>query len=182
MATLTLDDLKIAQNYAKALLDCAADDNEAKQLHDGLVQLRDVVNSVPELGIFLGNPQIADAEKQALASEHLTQGQDSRIVTLVQLLLTNKRSHLLAGVAEQYETLLNQQTQTAKAKLTTAVEISDDLESKIRQSLQSLYGYQRIDVDTMVNPDILGGAIVQIDDHLIDGSYRTRLRELAKSL
>jgi F-type H+-transporting ATPase subunit delta len=181
MATLKLDDLKIAQNYAKALLSCASSDDDAEQLYDNLVQLKAVVTEVPELVLFLANPQVCAAEKDALVNDHLTNGQDVRVVSLVRILLENNRPHLLAGIADQYESLLNQRTQTAKAKLTTAVEIPATLEKKVQQSLQSLYGYHSVEIEAVVDPDILGGAIVQIDDHLIDGSYRNRLQQLAKS-
>ena len=76
--------------------------------------------------------------------------------------------------------VLNSAQQTVVAKLTTAVEISATLEKKVQKTVQSLYGYKKVDIVRDVDPDILGGAIIQIDDHVIDGSFKTKLNSMEK--
>jgi F-type H+-transporting ATPase subunit delta len=69
-----------------------------------------------------------------------------------------------------------------RAHVTTAVPLSDEDQQAIADRLQSLTRANAIRMETSVDPAIIGGLVARVGDRLIDGSTRSRLIQLRKSL
>lgn len=95
----------------------------------------------------------------------------------IALLAENKRLIALPAIAKQYNALLAREANIGSARLTTAVEVDDAYRQTLTAAL-SKRTQRQISLTCHVDPAILGGAIIHLDDHVIDGSLRGKLARL----
>ncbi len=177
-----LEARKIALRYAKALLDAAQEENTLSELRVSLTSLRQIYQELPEFRRFFDNPAIPLSEKQDLVEKHLKKGVSPLVGNLLSLLVENERLDILSEVLDVSLELLNQREGIAKAQFIVPVPITATLEKKVRTTLEQLFGYQQVELETTVDSTILAGAIVKIGDKIIDGSYHSKLEMLRRQV
>jgi len=68
----------------------------------------------------------------------------------------------------------------AQAEVVSAIELEEELRNRIRKTLETTFGFSRVDIQNRVDPGLLGGVIIKLQDQVIDGSYIGRLEEMRK--
>lgn len=94
------------------------------------------------------------------------------------LVIHNKRVEYIPAILHTYRVLYRQEKGITRAWLTTAAE-DPELVDKLR-TLMKLQGYTQVDFKTEVNPDLIGGFILQVDDKRLDASIARQLRTIRK--
>jgi F-type H+-transporting ATPase subunit delta len=171
---------RLARVYANSLLAAALRESPERpvELGDELTSfVRDVVVAEPEVGEFLSSPAVGKKAKAAALTPAL-EGQVSDLLRgFVGVLARNNRLDLLRGVAGAYRQLLEERAGRVPVKVTAAVELSDAQRAAIASSLKNVLDQEPV-LDVRVDPDLLGGMVVQVGDTVIDTSVRTRLQSL----
>jgi F-type H+-transporting ATPase subunit delta len=88
---------------------------------------------------------------------------------------------LLGEVIAELGRMMRGGPQVQIARVTTAIPLSDQEKEAFRQKLAAKYG-ENLELDFNVDPAIVGGAIVQVGDKVIDGSVATRLEAMSNAL
>ncbi len=128
----------------------------------------------------LENTRISRGAKQRLIESGLGD-QPPLPLNLARLLVGKGRTALAAGIAAQFDELVEAHQGIARATARTAVPLSEEVKQAMVQRLESETGL-RVLLETEVDADLIGGAVVQIGDRLIDASTRARLTALRESL
>lgn len=98
-------------------------------------------------------------------------------LNLFRLLYRKNRLALGPSIASYFHEIWDEEQGVERAVVRTAVEIDDATRERIREQLSQQSG-KTIELETEVDPSLIGGAVIRIGDRLIDGSTRTRLRQL----
>ena len=93
------------------------------------------------------------------------------------MLAQNNRLGLLRGVAAAYRAIIDERSGRVRVKVTVAVPLADEQKTKLTANLKDLLKQEPV-LDVRVDPDLLGGMIVQVGDSVVDTSVRTRLQSL----
>jgi F-type H+-transporting ATPase subunit delta len=140
----------------------------------------ETVRQVPELGEVLRNPQLDPrAKSQALAA--LTEGYDELVRNFLRLLAEKGRAARLDEIQREFERLVAREQGQLNVELTTAFELSDDEARDILARIESATG-RRIEATRKVDPDLIGGLILQAGSLRLDASVRGRLERLRQGL
>jgi F-type H+-transporting ATPase subunit delta len=170
---------QIARRYARAYFDLA---RQAKDIPAWRTALADVVQLLTDeqVATALSDPRISQAERARVVAE-LLKDAPAPARNLARLLVERGRAAVLPLVVQEYDALADRESGVLRAEVTTAVPVSTQLETRIRDELASKLGG---DVQTTVrqDPSILGGLVIRIGDRVIDGSVRTRLEQLQAAL
>ncbi len=134
----------------------------------------------PETQAILENPRVPLSLKKQLLAEKL-EGQNQMVLNLAFLLATRGKTLLAPDIAAAYEDLLNHHYGLQPAEVTTAVPLDEAEKEKLVKYLSDVTG-KKVLVTTRVDPGIIGGLVARAGDQLIDGSIRSRLAELKRSL
>ncbi len=177
-----LENRKVAQRYAKALMECAEEQGQWEKVTAGMDQLHRLYLEVPEMNRFFSNPVIPLAEKTAVYQEEMAQALPPLVANLLQLLLDNERMALLPEILEAVLALVQAQQGLVQAEVTVPVPLDDALEKKLRKTLETVFEYQKVELNVKVDPAILAGATIRLGDKLIDGSYLGKLEMLRKQV
>lgn len=168
-----------ARRYARALFDLAA---ERGRQEEWQAQLRDAATaaSEPTVALYLGLPRVPIEDKLD-AVRRLLEGYDPLVVNAVQLLTQRRALDALADVAAEYDALLNETMGRVPVSVTSAVALSGPQQTRLSGELgRALRG--EVVLDLREDAALLGGLIVQVGDQVIDGSVRTRLDAMRRTL
>lgn len=167
-----------ARRYAEALLGLAADERAVKQFRASLEQLATVFDR-PTIAALRDPAVPVQRRRDALAAA--LRDEPAAVRSLFVLLLERDRIAIVPQIARALEDIVDQREGIAKARITTAVELRDQeredlvrqLERRSRKKLRATFAVDR---------GLIGGARVQIGDHLIDASLSAKLSALGRLL
>ena len=168
-----------AKRYAQAAFELARDRNELEVWERDLTSL-DAALASNEALAFVANRQVPRDLKEDFV--HRAAGELSPLVwNLVRLLNQRGRLELLPRIAERFRELLDERRGIAHVQVLTAVEVSPEEREALTRRLSELTGKQ-VEMQTFVEPEILGGLVARIGDRLIDGSTKSKLLALKRQL
>lgn len=171
---------RLAGRYAKSLIDLAIEKNQLDAVYNDMLLLQSACRGSRELLNLLKSPIIA-SDKKGKILEAITQGKISVITATFNKLLLNKGREaylpeIISAFIDQYKELKGIHT----VKLTTAVAVSEDLKNSILAKLRSDRGLEKIELNTAVSEDLIGGFVLEIGDQLVDASIAYDLNNIKK--
>lgn len=169
---------RIATRYAKSLIDLAIEQNKLEQVSADLGSVREAARH-RELNLMLKSP-IVHADKKLAVLDALFKGKIEPLTLGYLHLLVNKgREAYIPEIAAefviQYKILKNITT----VRLTTAAPVGEALLSDLRQRLlASGVTAANLDLETKVDPALIGGFLLEFDNRRYDASVAHKLDEL----
>jgi F-type H+-transporting ATPase subunit delta len=168
-----------ARRYAQAAFSVALEQGNPERWLADLDALSDLVARV-EAAAVLESDRVPDAAKETLLKAALPDA-DPLVLNLARLLVAKRRIRLAGQVREEFGNLLDAHKGRARATVTTAVPLSDEQKTEIAGKLSRITG-KTVSVEEEIDPGIIGGLVARIGDTLIDGSTRSKLVALKRSL
>ena len=166
--------------YANALFEAARDQQKLEPVGEQLAQLVEAEREVPELRGLLRNPQL-DPRARRAALEDVLEGTDDLLRNFLLVLADKGRAGQLEEIAAEFARLVAEAEGIVHAQLTTAVELSDDEAGKLLQQIEQASG-RKVEASRSVDPDLIGGIVLQVGSHRLDASVRGRLDRLRRQL
>ena len=172
-----------AVRYARALFDVAKKEADIQQVGREISAFANLVSSHEMLARTLANPAIPVQRKRGVIEQLIARaGTLSPVVSKLLVLLADRdRLALLPEIASAYEARLMDEAQIVRAQVTTAVELPADRIKQLQQGLARVTGRQ-VQLDTRVDPAIIGGAVARIGSTVYDGSVTTQLEKVKERL
>lgn len=167
-----------SRRYAEAMLDIAARDGKVAEYRAAFDELALAIG--PEALRALREPSVP-VQRRVDATAAAAKGKAAPIAALLQLLVRRDRIGLLPGIAREFGELVDRREGIAKARISTAVELDTAQRSELVARLERASG-KRITATFVVDPSLIGGARVQVGDHLIDASIRAQLDAMRSQL
>lgn len=170
---------RAASRYAKAILSLAIDENKAVVVNEDMKSILVTVSKNKELRDFLSSPLVKPDQKRAGLRQVFKDANDVTMKTF-DLLVANKRTDILLDVATSFIVLFEEMNKREIATVTTAVEITADLEKKVLAKAQELAG-KEVTLEKVIDPSILGGFILRVGDREINASVQNKIGELKRT-
>jgi F-type H+-transporting ATPase subunit delta len=173
---------KIAEPYAEALMSLAQDRKLTDKFGEDAAMLISLVDSSEELRQFLASPIVMPDLKKSVLAELLTGQIDPLMQNFIGLLVDRRRIVFLKDICRQYQILLRALKQAVLAEVTSAVELSEDQQRAVCDRVKTMTGAQHVDLETRIEPDLIGGVIIKVGSQVIDASLRGQLRRISIKL
>ena len=172
----------ISVRYARALLKSATEAKLEGQVYNDMQLLAKSYLDVPILRHTIDNPMLAKEKKQMLLETAIGGAQASALSkAFITLVLKEQRENMIQFMANSYVTLYRQQKNIILGKLTTATGVSPAIEQKMRQMVESkTQGV--VEFETQVDPEILGGFVLEYDTYRMDASVKSKLNNNLNTL
>ena len=171
----------ISVRYARALIKSALSMKLEDQVHQEMQTLYTSYIDVPELRFTIDNPMLSKDKKQALLTTALGKNPSDLSKKFIALVLKEDRESTLQFMAASYITLYRKQKNIIRGKLITATAVDASTEDKMRKMVeQRTQG--TVEFKTEVNPDIIGGFILEYDTYRMDASVKTKLNNILTQL
>jgi F-type H+-transporting ATPase subunit delta len=149
-------------------------------VHEELSDFASAVAEVPELRSILRNPQLEPSAKVAVL-EDLLGGAEQLLRNFLRLAAEKGRIGEIEDIAREFERLMAKEERRLTVELTTALELSDDEAASIVKQIEQASG-RKVEATRSVDPDLIGGIILQAGSLRVDASVRGRLQRLRHEL
>jgi len=171
----------ISVRYARALLKSATDAKIEADVYKEMQTLAKTYSEVPQLRQTIDNPMLSKDTKQALLLTAVGDSQCELTKAFISLVLKEDRENVMQFIANSYVTLYRQQKNVIRGRLITAAAVSPATEQKMRQMVESKTN-GTVEFETEVNPDIIGGFILEYDTYRMDASVKSKLNSILNTL
>lgn len=169
--------LTLARPYARAAFSLAREAGDTAGWSQTLAFAARVAAD-PQAHALLGHPQLAGAEAVRLLAP---EGANDTFKRFLGLLVDNHRVALLPEIAGLYEDLRAEADRVVNARVTSASELPAAELDSIKAALKRRFG-REVEVSTAIDPELIGGAVIDAGDVVIDGSLRGKLARLQTQL
>jgi F-type H+-transporting ATPase subunit delta len=166
--------------YATALFEAAREQGRLEPVREQLQQVVAAEAEVPELRELLRNPQL-DPRARASALQEVLSGGEELLRNFLLVLADKGRTGSLEDIAREFERLIAEHEGIVHAELTTAVELSDEEAQTLLRQIEQASG-RKVEATRSVDPDLIGGIVLQVGSHRLDASVRGRLERLRRDL
>ena len=166
--------------YATALFEAAREQGRLEPVREQLQQVVAAEAEVPELRELLRNPQL-DPRARASALEDVLSGGEELLRNFLLVLADKGRTGSLEEIAREFERLIAEHEGIVHAELTTAVELSDEDAQTLLRQIEEASG-RKVEATRSVDPELIGGIVLQVGSHRLDASVRGRLERLRRDL
>src|SRR5262249_3126162 len=166
--------------YARALFDAAQERGRLDQVREELEDVVAALDDVPELAALLENPEIESRVKAEVLDQVLG-GADELVRNFTRLGVEKGRAGELREIAAEFETLVAEQQRVLDVELTTATTLSEQEFGRILGRIEAASG-RKVQATRTVDPDLIGGIVLQAGSMRLDASVRGRLERLRQTL
>ena len=171
----------ISVRYARALLKSSTDAKIEDSVYKDMQILAKSYIDVPELRFTIDNPMLSKDIKENLLVTAAGSNVCELTKTFISLVLKEGREEIMQFMANSYITLYRKQKNVIRGKLITAAAVSDDTEQKMRQMVESNTN-GTVEFETEIEPDIIGGFILEYDTYRMDASVKSKLNGILTQL
>jgi F-type H+-transporting ATPase subunit delta len=171
---------EIAQVYARSLFEVANEHDELDEVHDQLGEFADAMQENHDLTVFFFSPYFSVPEKKD-GLGRAVKGANPILENFLQALIERHRTPAIFRIRTEFETLWAKERRLLPVHLVSAVELDDSIIKKLKKQIGEQVDRQ-IELSSDVDPDILGGIVLQVGNIVLDASIKNRLEQLRKQV
>ena len=171
---------EIAEVYARALFEAAKENDALDRVHDELAEFVDALDESRDLQMFFFSPYFSSDEKKD-AVDKVLDGADERTANFLKLLAERHRMPVLFRIRRDFDALWADEKKLLSVSVTSAVELDEKLVKDIGKRIEEQTG-QQVELTTKVDPNVLGGLVMQVGNMVMDATVRSRLERLRKQV
>lgn len=169
-----------ARRYAQAVFELARESGRFEEWQKDLQLMAEVFQN-RSVELYFLDPKASLREKQEAVRQMFEGRVQPEAFNFVRMLVERQRTGALPRILELYEELGREEAGVVVAEVTTAIPVDAEEREHIGNQLSRMTG-KKVQLQTSVNPELIGGMVARIGDKLIDGSVRTALEGLRRSL
>ena len=173
-----MEDLALV--YSNALFEVASENDVADDVREQLGQFADELNQNKDLQIFLFSPYFSSQEKKD-GIRKIIDGADERFLNFLELLAERHRMPVVFRIRRAYDALWRVENKLLPVNVTSAIELDEALVEGVGKRIEEQTG-KKVELTSHVDPDVLGGLVLQVGNMVLDASIRNRLEQLRKQV
>ncbi len=171
---------RLASRYAKSILDLAIERGELEKVYADMQWLQAVCKSNRDFVNLLRSPIIKNDTKRKIL-EAVTNGNISELTAgFNRLLVSKNRERFLPEIINAFIAAYKSHHHIRTVQLTTATPVTDSMRNAIVEQVKKSAGFDKVELEEKVNPELIGGFVLQVGDQLVDASVAYDLRAIAK--
>ncbi|MBC6481580.1 MAG: F0F1 ATP synthase subunit delta [Hormoscilla sp. GM7CHS1pb] len=173
---------EIVEPYAEGLMSLAQEQNLTERLGEDVRDILKMLSSSPEFSQLIANPLIKPEAKKAVLRQVGGDRMHPYTLNFLMLLVDRRRLQFLEGICKQYQAILRKLNQTVLAEVTSTVELTEAQKQAAIERVKGMTGAAAVELESKIDPEIIGGVIIKVGSQVIDASLRGQLRRIGISL
>lgn len=171
---------EVAGVYARALFQVAAERDVLDTVRQQLGEFVEAMSADRQVEIFFVSPYFSTSEKKD-GLVRMIEGADETFMNFLETLIERGRMPEIAHIRARYEELWDAEMRLLPVEVTSAVTLDEATVRSIGERIGSETG-NKVQLTTVVDPDMLGGIVLRVGNMILDGSIRNRLDQLRKEV
>ncbi|MBC8197627.1 MAG: ATP synthase F1 subunit delta [Candidatus Marinimicrobia bacterium] len=170
-----------ANRFAQALYSVAEKKNNVFDVKSSLEQLMKLYRKNPEFRFILLSKRINKNQKIKILKDSLSNKVNIITLELIEILLVNDCINELPAINSRFQLFVSEKMETAQVSVIVSDELNGEQKSNLQQSIEAKLN-KKIDIQLDVDPKIIGGMVLRIDNTIIDGSIKRQLEKIREHL
>jgi F-type H+-transporting ATPase subunit delta len=171
---------EIATVYARSLFEVAMDQDSLDRVREEIGAFTDALSESHELRTFFFSPYFSTQEKKD-GLERAVTGADAAVMNFLELLIEKHRMPAIFRIRARLDALWEKENKLLPVQITSAVELDEEIVKELGDRISEQTG-RKVELSSSVEPDILGGIVVQVGNSVLDASIRNRLDQLRRAV
>lgn len=177
-----MDNGLIARRYAKALYKIAKEHDKIAAVYEEMKAVVQAFADNPTLQRTLSNPYIAASDKLLLMKEAAGNLYEDDFKALVKLVIDKHREEFMYAICLAYCDIYRNENHISRVRIITAKPLPDDRMERIRHLVQKSFPNRTFEYSMEINPELIGGFQVFVDNVKMDASISNELQQLRQNL
>ena len=177
-----MDNGLIPHRYARALYKFALEHGSAGTVYEEMKQVIASFQTDPRLSKVLANPFVGNSEKYELLKAAAGEKVENDFLGFVKMILENRREEYALKMALAYRDIYRKANKISQVKIITAVRLPEAEMNRLRTLVSDSFKDTKLEFSEQINPDIIGGFIIDVDDSRMDASISNELEQLRLNL
>ena len=171
---------EIASRYAQALFSLKRESNKLDETQKEMKELRKVFDENPDFIMVLDSSYLSIEEKEKIIDKTLV-GVDKEIVNFVKIIVNNHRARYLLDIFDGFNSLVNEYRGVLEGLVYSTVKLTEEQLTKLNNTISEVEK-RPTELRNIIDPTLIGGVKVVINDHIYDGSIKHHIEDLRISL
>ena len=176
-----MSEYRIANRYAKSLIGLAQQQNILDAVYNDMQSLLKTISENVSLENLLKNPIVHSDKKMSILKQIFEKNFNKLSIDFFNIIVRKRRESFMKVIANSFINQYNDINKITRATVKTAVAISDATQKQIINFLQKESG-MKVELKNIVEPELIGGMIVQMGDRMYDASIAGKLNQARKEL
>lgn len=165
--------------YASSLYSVAEESDSEKEVYESLALVKAVLSENRDYAKVMSSAAIALSVREGLIEEAFSGNVHPFVLNFMKLLCKKRVFEILPAVAESYEKAYFKAHNIERAKITTAIELSDEKKDEIIKRVSASTGKELIG-EFFVDEKLMGGIIIETESSSIDASLNGKLESIKR--
>ena len=171
---------RLATRYAKALIDLAIEKDQLEQVFADMKWLQSVCKTNRDFVNLLRSPIINAETKKKIIEAIIKSSVSPMTLGFVTLLATKSRESNLPEIVNAFISSYKSKKNIQTIMLSTATEVGDSTRQAIINQVKKSGNFEHVELEEKIDPDLIGGFVLQIGDKLVDASIAYDLKAISK--
>ncbi|OLS01826.1 F0F1 ATP synthase subunit delta [Tissierella creatinophila] len=167
----------VGKRYASSLFEVGIELNKLDDFHSQLEFIEKTFRSEEKLIQILEHPRISKGEKRRMLENIFTQNISKEILNFLFIIIDKRREDSLMDIVREYNTLFKEYKGILEIEAVTAVSMKEDAKEKLKLVLKNRFK-KEIQLSNSIDPSIIGGVVLKMDNKVIDSSLKSQLKEM----
>ncbi len=176
-----MSETKIANRYASALFQQALSDNNLSLVAENMKMIATTCSNSKDLMNVLSNPIIKASEKLS-ALKMIFANTTQSVTNFIELVCSKNRESLINEIADAFLVIYRKHLGIEKVEVVSAIALDSNTQESIKLFVKEKTGSKEIELNSSIQPDLIGGMQIRFGDNLLDTSISAKLRKLKKEL
>ena len=171
---------EITSRYAEALYSLKKDENSLESSQKEIKELIKVLKENPDFLVVLNSSYKEFEEKEQIIDKVFI-GVDEEIKTLIKIVVKNHRGQYLTEIFENYNSLVNEYRGVLEGLVYSTEPLSEAQLAKLNSAIGKIET-RPVELKNIIDPSLIGGVKVVINDHIYDGSIKRHIDDMKIAL
>lgn len=167
----------VSREFSSALFSIAVEEKKVELFEEQLALIKTVFEENPDYAILLSSPNITKEEKDSLLKEAFGSVLSEHLLSFLGILSHQGKIYLLDDCIEDFFSLALNYRNITTAKITSAVELSEEQKSRLLTKLEAITD-KKVSMSFEINPQLIGGLTLEVDGKVIDASLLNQIRSI----
>lgn len=172
----------VSNTYGEALFEFVQEKNTVSAMLEEVSGLQMVLKENQELSVLMNNPKVSKEEREDIIKEVFGGRISDDLLHFLILLVDKGRYAYVEEILAYFTDRVKEAEGIGTAYVTTAVELDSAKKDEIHKRLLATTSYREIDIVYQVDPALIGGMTVRINDRVVDSSIKTKLERMERTL
>jgi F-type H+-transporting ATPase subunit delta len=171
----------ITARYAKSLFQTAVEESKIEKIYADILGIETILKESSDFVDYIQSPVFKESEKTQLFTQIFKDNVDSLTFNFLLLLIDNKREIFLASICRYLQLLYKEKMGIQEGSIVTAIPLDNNSKEEVNQLIRKKFNIE-IELKEKVDPSIIGGFILRIEDQQIDASISSQLKKIKTEL